>query len=78
MSPTNLIGISVTALLLSGFGWALIDLASRIVKQPKQAFNMLKLSPYPLVPDETTTQEHSGGERWDDLELQPVPIELKH
>lgn len=76
MTPIDIIGITISTLLIGGFGWALIDLGSRIVKQPKQPFNMLKLSSYPLVPDEAT-REHPRNQRRDDLQLQPVPVEFE-
>lgn len=76
MTPTHLIGIAVSALLVCGFGWALIDLLTRIRKQPKQPLNLLKLSPYPLVPDEVAT-EHPHDRRRDGLQLQPVPIKIE-
>lgn len=76
MTPTNLIGIAISALLVTGFGWALIDLGSRIVKQPKQPLNLLKLSSYPLVPDEPAG-DHPRHERRDGMQLRPVPIKVE-
>lgn len=76
MTPTHFIGIAISALLVGGFGWALIDLFSRIHKQPKQPFNLLKLSPYPLVPDEVPA-EHPHDRRRDGLRLRPVPIKVE-
>lgn len=77
MAPTDFIGMSLTALLLAGFAGALIDLGSRIVKQHKRPFNLLKLSPYPLVPDEPV-RHPPRHDRRDGLQLQPVPIEVDH
>lgn len=76
MTPTNLIGIAISTLLITGFGWALIDLGARIVKQRKQPFDLLKLSSYPLVPDEPAG-EHPGHPHRDGLKLRPVPIEVE-
>lgn len=76
MTPTNFIGIAISAFLLGGFGWALIDLLSRIRKQPKQPFNLLKLSPYPLVPDEVVREQPQDGRR-DGLQLQPAPVKVE-
>lgn len=76
MTPNDFIGIALSALLLCGFGGALLDLGSRIVKQEKQPFNVLKLSSYPLVPDDAEAPE-ARRERRDGPQLQPVPIEVK-
>lgn len=78
MTADNLIGIGITALLVAGFGWAVIDLGLRIIKQRKQPFNLFKLSSYPFVPDEVGEQQrprrhHRGGMR-----LRPVPVEVEH
>ncbi len=75
MAPTDFIGMTLTALLIAGFAGALIDLGARIVKQRKQPFNLLKLSPYPLVPDDPA-QRPPRHNRRDGLRLQPVPIEI--
>lgn len=76
MTPTDFIGIAISALLIAGFGWALLDLGSRIVKQPKRPFNMLKLSSYPLVPDKAG-KDRPRHERRDGLQLQPVPVKIE-
>ncbi len=70
-----ILGFTIYALLMAGFGWALIDLLIRIHKQPKRPFNLLRMTSYPFVPDDETLQamrekqEHGG-------KLQPshVPV----
>jgi hypothetical protein len=73
MTAADFIGNAIAAFLVGGFSYALVDLFVRIVRQPKQPFNMLKLSSYPLVPDDEQS-EMSPEEGTDGLRLSPVPI----
>ncbi len=81
MSNTDLLGFAIVALLLGGHLWGLIDLIVRIQKQPRGPINVLRLSPYPFVPDEETPAqpregESSGGPGG--LRLSPVPVETQN
>ena len=71
-----IIGIAFYALLLAGFGWALVDLLIKIHKQPKRPLSVLRLTSYPFVPDDDTLeamreQDQSSGH------LQPIPIRVR-
>ncbi|MCH8093729.1 MAG: hypothetical protein IH953_03965 [Chloroflexi bacterium] len=71
-----IIGIAFYALLLAGFGWALVDLLIRIHKQPKRSLSVLRLTSYPFVPDDDTLEamreeDQSSGR------LQPVPVRVR-
>ena len=70
-----ILGIAFYAILIAGFGWAMIDLLVNIHKQPKRPLKVLRMSSYPFVPDDETLeamrQEQSDpGSR----KLQPVPV----
>ena len=71
-----ILGIAFYALLIAGFGWALIDLLIRIHKQPKRPLSILRMTSYPFVPDDETLQamrdkqEHGG-------KLQPSPVPVR-
>ncbi len=73
-----ILGVTVYALLIASFGWALIDLLIQIHKQPRRPLSTLRLSSYPFVPDDETLeamrreQEGSGAGK-----LQPVPVPVK-
>ena len=71
-----ILGVTIYALLIAGFGWALIDLLIRIHKQPKRPLSLLRMTSYPFVPDDETlqamreNQEHGG-------KLQPSPVPVR-
>ncbi len=71
-----ILGVTIYALLIAGFGWALVDLLIRIHKQPKRPLNFLRVTSYPFVPDGETLQamrekqEHGG-------KLQPSPVPVR-
>ena len=71
-----IIGVTTYALLIAGFGWALVDLLIRILKQPRRPFILLRMTSYPFVPDDETLQamcekqEHGG-------KLQPSPVPVR-
>ena len=71
--------VTFFALLIAGFGWALMDLLIRIHKQPKRPLSILRMSSYPFVPDDETLeamrreQEDKGPRK-----LQPVPVPVKN
>jgi len=73
-----ILGIAFYALLIAGFGWAMIDLLVNIHKQPKRPLSVLRMSSYPFVPDDETLeamrreQEDPGSGK-----LQPVPVPVK-
>ncbi len=81
MTFTDLLGYGLVTLLLGGHLWGLIDLFARIQKQPRRPIDILRLSPYPLVPEDETPAEPrerkptggSGG-----LRLSPVPVETRN
>ncbi len=72
-----ILDVTIYALLIAGFGWALVDLLIRIHKQPKRPLNLLRMTPYPFVPDDETLQatrekqEHGG-------KLQPSPVPVRN
>ena len=71
-----ILGVAIYALLIAGFGWALIDLLIRIHKQPKRPLNLLRMTSYPFVPDDETLQamrEKQGP----DGKLQPSPVPVR-
>ncbi len=71
-----ILGVTIYALLIAGFGWALVDLLIRIHKQPIRPLNFLRVTSYPFVPDGETLQamrekqEHGG-------KLQPSPVPVR-
>jgi len=77
MAWGDLIGYSVYAFLLGGFGWALIDFSARIRRQPKRPLDMLRMTSYPFVPDDEIL--HAAQEPKPapprGLRLSPVPVE---
>lgn len=74
----EILGIAFYALLIAGFGWAVIDMFIRIHKQPKRPLKVLRMSSYPFVPDDETLeamrQEQSDPGSG---KLQPVPVPVK-
>jgi hypothetical protein len=48
----EVLGYLLSAFLLGGFGWALIDLFVKIRRQPKRPLDMLRMTSYPFVPDD--------------------------
>ena len=74
----QILGIAFYALLMAGFGWAMIDMMIKIHKQPKRPLSVLRMSSYPFVPDDENleamrqNQEDEGSGR-----LQPVPIPVE-
>ncbi len=68
-----ILGIAFNALLIAGFGWALIDMLIKIHKQPKRSLSVLRMSSYPFVPDDETL-EAMRQEQVETGKLQPVPI----
>ena len=71
----EILGMLLSALLMAGFGWALIDLLIRIHKQPKRPLSILRMTSYPFVPDDETLQamrekQEPGGK----LQPSPVPV----
>jgi hypothetical protein len=75
----EILGMTISALLLAGFSWAMIDLLIKIHKQPKRPLSVLRVSSYPFVPDDETLEamrkerEDSGSGK-----LQPVPVPVKN
>ena len=75
----EILGIAFYALLMAGFGWAMIDMFIRIHKQPKRPLKVLRMSSYPFVPDDETLeamrqeQEDPGSGK-----LQPIPVPVKN
>jgi hypothetical protein len=75
----EILGVAVYALLIAGFGWALIDLLINIHKQPKRPLSILRMTSYPFVPDDETLeamrkeQEDKGPRK-----LHPVPVPVKN
>ena len=71
-----ILGIAFYALLMAGFGWAMIDMMIKIHKQPKRPLSVLRMSSYPFVPDDETLQamrEKQGP----DGKLQPSPVPVR-
>ena len=72
----EILGIAFSALLMAGFGWALVDLLIKIHKQPKRPLSMLRMTSYPFVPDDEILEamrekkEHGG-------KLQPSPVPVR-
>jgi hypothetical protein len=81
MSISDFFGYAIVTLLLGGHLWGLVDLFAKIQKQPRRPINLLRLSPYPFVPDEqplpqTREGESTGGSGG--LRLSPVPVETRN
>jgi hypothetical protein len=78
MALTELPGIVFVSLLLGGHLWGMVDLFARIRKQPHRPLDILRLSPYPLVPSEQPQPEAREGNRTGGgggLRLSPVPVD---
>jgi hypothetical protein len=61
--------------------WGLVDLFVRIQKQPRRPINLLRLSPYPFVPDDEVRAQVAAGESTGGpggLRLSPVPVETRN
>jgi hypothetical protein len=73
-----ILGIAFYAILIAGFGWAMIDLLVNIHKQPKRPLKVLRMSSYPFVPDDETLeamrQEQSDPGSG---KLQPIPVRVE-
>ena len=81
MTIFDLLGYAFIALLVGGHLWGLVDLFVRIQKQPRQPINLLRLSPYPFVPDEEPLPQAREGESaggTGGLRLSPVPVETRN
>ncbi|MGH2621961.1 MAG: hypothetical protein ACRDHG_15525 [Anaerolineales bacterium] len=81
MTFTDLLGYGLVTLLLVGHLWGLVDLFARIQKQPRRPINVLRLSPYPFVPDDESPAQPRGGESTGGtggLRLSPVPVETRN
>ncbi len=59
MIVADALGVLVGAMLIIGFGWAILDLLIKILRQPKREgpIDLCSLSPYPLVPEPVKTSE---------------------
>ncbi len=74
----ELLGYAVYAILIAGFGWALVDLLAQIHKQPKRPLNMLRMTSYPFVPDDEILERMRQNEdERDSGQLQPVPVPVR-
>ena len=73
----EILGITFSALLIAGFGWALIDLLIKIHKQPKRPISMLRLTSYPFVPDDETLEAARNKEEERLGHLQPSPVRVE-
>ena len=75
-----ILGYAVYAVLIAGFGWALVDLFIQIHKQPKRPLSMLRMTSYPFVPDDETLEQMREEEEEDrrDGKLQPSPIPVRN
>ena len=81
MTIYDLLGFTFVALLLGGHLWGLVDLSAKIRKQPRKPINVLRLSPYPFVPDEKLVTSVPAGESTGGpggLRLSPVPVETRN
>jgi len=81
MTISDLLGYGLMTLMLGGLLWGSIDLLARIHKQPHQPLNILRMSPYPLVPDEESPAEPREGRSTGGtggLRLSPVPVETRN
>jgi hypothetical protein len=75
----EILGVAVYALLIAGFGWALIDLLINIHKQPKRPLSILRMTSYPFVPDDETLEAmRKEQEDKEPGKLQPVPVPVKN
>ena len=72
----EILGIAFSALLMAGFGWALIDLLIKIHKQPKRPLKMLRMTSYPFVPDDEILEAMREKER-SHGKLQPSPVPVR-
>ncbi len=73
----EILGIALYALLIAGFGWALIDMLIKIHKQPKRPLSTLRLSSYPFVPDDETLEamrQEQGDAGSGKLQAVPIPV----
>lgn len=76
MTWGDLLGYAITAFLLGGFGWALIDLFAKIRRQPKRPLDMLRMTSYPFVPDDEILHAAAEPEQAvAALRLSPVMVE---
>lgn len=81
MTLPELLGYTFSTLMLGGLLWGLIDLLSRIQKQPRQPMNILRMSPYPFVPDDESLAQPRQGKTsggTGGLRLSPVPVETRN
>lgn len=81
MSISDFFGYAIVTLLLGGHLWGLVDLFAKIQKQPRRPINLLRLSPYPFVPDELLLPQAREGESTGGsggLRLSPVPVETRN
>jgi hypothetical protein len=69
MSFLDYFGIFVSAVLVGGLLWALVDLLWKIHRQPKKEgpVDLTRLSSYPFVPEMVETE---------DPQVRPYPREL--
>lgn len=80
MNISDLLGISFVTLLIGGHLWGLVDLFAKIRKQSRRPINVLRLSPYPFVPDAELVAQAPAGESTGGtggLRLSPVPVETR-
>ena len=81
MTISDFLGYAIVTLLLGGHLWGLVDLFVKIQKQPRRPINLLRLSPYPFVPDEELLSQAREGESTGGtggLRLSPVPVETRN
>ncbi len=70
-----IIGVTIYALLIAGFGWALTDLLIRIHKQPKRPLSLLRMTSSPFVPyDETLQGMREKQGHGSKIQPSPVPV----
>lgn len=78
MAWGDVLGYSLCAFLLGGLTWALVDLLTKIRRQPKRPLDMLRMTSYPFVPDDEILHaalEPEAAPAPRGLRLSPVPVE---
>jgi len=71
-----ILGYAVYAVLIAGFGWALVDMLIQIHKQPRRPLSVLRLTSYPFVPDDETLEAMRDEEPISG-KLQPIPVRVR-
>ncbi len=81
MGFNDLLGVSFVTLIVGGHLWGLVDLFAKVRKQARKPINVLRMSPYPFVPDEKLVAPVGAGESTGGsggLRLSPVPVETRN